>query len=1014
MIFCSFIFLLVSCFLYMKNFGSKSVFTPMFFISSFLLSFYGTSHYITGEGVSYGVIFHLLSGVQNTGLGDFKKEIIVGGIYFALSFVSTFLLIITKRKERRSEFIKKSLSYLFIILSILVNPSISSILKYYSYNRIEVKENNKLEKETVSFSDLSDFELSKNSSSPHLIVIFAESLEDSFTNEQRGENLTPNIDFIKKRSDVFTGLKQLKDFEFTIAGMTSSLCGVPFYHPSGGNTLGPSQTFLPSAVCLGDVLSEFGYDLTYIQGSDLSFSGTRPLYQQHSFSNVIGKERILNEHPSIEQTNWGVPDDKLFDFSFNYFSEKAKKNKTALFLATIDTHFPSGHVSSKCRKALSLKFSPGIYNAVKCADFNIGNFIKKIRKSPNGENTVIVVLSDHLSIGRESIKIFGEKKDRKNLFLINKPTSVETILQEQIGSHLDVASTVLDAIGIEGNVGLGVSLYRNNEKSLMEFSKDRKISGYRKSVLKLWDYPSNLSDIKIDPMRSEVEIGKEKFKIPILLRFREGESISPFFSNGESSFLRYISNFQHKDSFLYVDRCANIQDVFNRLELNEEKCYAFGNLSGEIKVAEIKRGRFIDRRDVFLSLQLGTDFALADMRKRMLEVYGFLTNNQRWFFKNIPRGVDVVLESKVYLPRYKDELVKSKIENYFDVRVHNKIPYYKKFYGIRDSIYGKEILKYIYKFNYEKIDLRNHGKLSKAKTLVKIFLHHNRWLTGVVPERFHHHFNLVENIVGTMILSFSPSLEEFRGFKDQKIGLFEKRCATIKNDQIDPCRFIAHAGGRIDGIEYTNSLEAMNLSYKNGFRLFELDFIETADGVFVASHGWSDWKKQVGFKEERRPTLKEFKSLKILEKYTPMDIDDVNEWFRNHKDAILVTDKVDLPMNFYKKFLFSDRLIMELFSGRSIAESLILGASITMPTWDSIKGLGRSMSKTLRQLGIEKIAFTSGVISGHPKIVSDLKDFGIKSFVFNIKSLGGNKAESFFVKKRFDLIYGIYADEWEF
>ena len=38
----------------------------------------------------------------------------------------------------------------------------------------------------------------------------------------------------------------------------------------------------------------------------------------------------------------------------------------------------------------------------------------------------------------------------------------------------------------------------------------------------------------------------------------------------------------------------------------------------------------------------------------------------------------------------------------------------------------------------------------------------------------------------------------------------------------EPLRFIAHAGGQIEGMNYTNSLEALNNSYKNGFRLFEL------------------------------------------------------------------------------------------------------------------------------------------------------------------------------------------------
>ena len=45
----------------------------------------------------------------------------------------------------------------------------------------------------------------------------------------------------------------------------------------------------------------------------------------------------------------------------------------------------------------------------------------------------------------------------------------------------------------------------------------------------------------------------------------------------------------------------------------------------------------------------------------------------------------------------------------------------------------------------------------------------------------------------------------------------------------DTMRFIAHAGGSIDGHRYTNSLEALNENYQKGFRLFELYIIKTKD-----------------------------------------------------------------------------------------------------------------------------------------------------------------------------------------
>ena len=42
--------------------------------------------------------------------------------------------------------------------------------------------------------------------------------------------------------------------------------------------------------------------------------------------------------------------------------------------------------------------------------------------------------------------------------------------------------------------------------------------------------------------------------------------------------------------------------------------------------------------------------------------------------------------------------------------------------------------------------------------------------------------------------------------------------------------------GGIDGIQYSNSLEAFQLNYSKGFRLFEVDLMLTLDEKVVAFH----------------------------------------------------------------------------------------------------------------------------------------------------------------------------------
>lgn len=116
--------------------------------------------------------------------------------------------------------------------------------------------------------------------------------------------------------------------------------------------------------------------------------------------------------------------------------------------------------------------------------------------------------------------------------------------------------------------------------------------------------------------------------------------------------------------------------------------------------------------------------------------------------------------------------------------------------------------------------------------------------------------------------------------------------------QIDPAalkgpRLIAHAGGVADGLTHSNSLEALDESYRKGFRAFEIDLNWTSDGELVCVHDWDETATMTMGSPGQR-SLEEFKKLRIRGRFTPLSLDDLAEWFARHPDAYLVTDaKVD-------------------------------------------------------------------------------------------------------------------------
>ena len=197
----------------------------------------------------------------------------------------------------------------------------------------------------------------------------------------------------------------------------------------------------------------------------------------------------------------------------------------------------------------------------------------------------------------------------------------------------------------------------------------------------------------------------------------------------------------------------------------------------------------------------------------------------------------------------------------------------------------------------------------------------------------------------------------------------------------DNTRFIAHAGGMINNDTYTDSLEALNLSYKNKFKLFELDILKTSDNKYVAAHDWDSWKLWSGYHGKLPPTHKDFLSYKIRNKYTPLDMKSINSWFLSHTDAILITDKVNNPKEFSSIFIDKKRLIMELFTMRSVVEG-IKNNVLVMPTWDLVKLIQGNRLEVLRNLGVQFISANNDNLIYNKKVFLNFTDNGMNIYIY--------------------------------
>lgn len=115
-----------------------------------------------------------------------------------------------------------------------------------------------------------------------------------------------------------------------------------------------------------------------------------------------------------------------------------------------------------------------------------------------------------------------------------------------------------------------------------------------------------------------------------------------------------------------------------------------------------------------------------------------------------------------------------------------------------------------------------------------------------------------------------------------------------ESSSLEPTTLVSHAAGSIYGYTYTNSLEALEKSYEDGFELVEIDFNWTSDDELVCIHDWESMAEKLFMREGEILSLEEFKAAKTFQDLTLMSLEDLADWLRENPDIYIVTDiKID-------------------------------------------------------------------------------------------------------------------------
>lgn len=237
-------------------------------------------------------------------------------------------------------------------------------------------------------------------------------------------------------------------------------------------------------------------------------------------------------------------------------------------------------------------------------------------------------------------------------------------------------------------------------------------------------------------------------------------------------------------------------------------------------------------------------------------------------------------------------------------------------------------------------------------------------------------------------------------------------------------RMIAHAMGGISGQTYTNSYEAFIANYEKGIRVFEADFLLSADDDLIARHEWGEsFTKMMGQEDGLKPerygaifSTQEFKDAKIMGRYEPLTWDNVLDLMVDYPDMYLVTDTKQIKPEEIEQ-IFS-KIVDSAKQRDPEILTRIVPQIYNHPMWDQIEAIypfesviftlyqTHESDDEVLQFAEEKglAAITMSEARANKNLVSKLNKLGIPSYVHTINDV--EKIQKF---KKMG-VYGFYTD----
>lgn len=427
-------------------------------------------------GASYGLYKALKSNLTNSLEWSFWKITLV----WPLALIATLMMARSTLDHRPANPAMFAITHDAMVNSLVINSTYSVLFAVYSmkneskssdiYGRMElskvlevVKSEPWLKQYQFSDDKLPTYHLQMPTnvrSKPYnLVIILEESLGATFVQSLGGVAVTPNLERLKQEGWWFTqlyatGTRSVRGIEAVVSG----------YLPTPAQSVVKLPRSQRDFYTIASSFERAGLDTEFIYGGESHFDNMRSFFAGNGIKTIIEqKDFVAPKYVG----SWGVSDEDLYNKTHERLIATHKMGKPFFKLVfSSSNHEPFDFPD----RGVRLHNKHTVNDAVKYADYALGKFFDKARKSEYWQDTVFLVVADHDNRVYGNALVPIKKFHIPGLILGGsiKPKRINSIV-----SQVDLAPTLLSLIGMRTEhpmIGRDLTVYSDYPgRAMMQF-----------------------------------------------------------------------------------------------------------------------------------------------------------------------------------------------------------------------------------------------------------------------------------------------------------------------------------------------------------------------------------------------------------------------------------------------------------------------------------------------------------------------------------------------------------------